>query len=366
MRDWIAADRSFEGGARRPRRAWWRALPSQPDGTSGSTFRLILRLARTPLQRGGSNQTTLRGAGVHGLRSWVFGLLVSMVLAQAAAPAREVTPTELPGAETFVYRGADEEAPLRLFVVKPAGWRAGDRRAALMFFFGGGWTTGTPARSIFWAQFAADLGMVGIAPDYRTKGRHDVSPPGSVADSRAALRWVQDHAGELGLDAARVVVGGNSAGGHVALWTAIAHAPPGSDESESPRRKPAALVLFSAVSDTSPETGYTPQRFGAQAMALSPAHQLDAAMPPVLAFHGDADRTVPLRQALALRDRLVAGGNACELHIVPGGGHNFGNDVPEWREKTRVLMIEFLRREGMLAPAEKELGGASLTRPAGS
>lgn len=264
-----------------------------------------------------------------------------------AQPAPEATPAELPGAETFLYRD-DGATPLRLFVVKPAGWRAGDRRPALMFFFGGGWTTGTPASSVFWARFAADLGLVGIAPDYRTKGRHDVSPLGSVADARAALRWVQEHADELGVDPARIAVGGNSAGGHVALWTAITRAPPGSDERESPRVKPAALILFSAVSDTSVATGYTPQRFGEHTTALSPVHQLDARMPPVLAFHGDADKTVPLRQALALRDRLSEGGNACELHIVPGGGHNFGNDVPEWREKSRELMIAFLREHGLV------------------
>lgn len=279
------------------------------------------------------------------LRLLLAALLVPVV-ASAQAPAPESTPVELPGAEAFVYRAGP--TPVRLFVVKPAGWQASDRRAALMFFFGGGWTTGTPASSVFWAKFAAGLGMVGIAPDYRTKGRNDVSPLGSVADSRAALHWVQDRAAELGLDPARIAVGGNSAGGHVALWTAIAHAPPGSDENESPRLKPAALILFSTVSDTSAETGYTPKRFGEYTTALSPVHQLDAKMPPVLAFHGDADQTVSLWQAVALRDKLIAAGNACELHIVPGGGHNFGNDVPEWREKSRELMIEFLKKQGLV------------------
>lgn len=277
-----------------------------------------------------------------------FLLCCSAVLALAqAAPLPEVTPTEFPGAETYFYR-ADGTPPMRLFVVKPAGWKAGDRRPALMFFFGGGWTTGTPKNSIFWAKFAADLGMVGIAPDYRTKGRNDVSPLGSVADSRAALNWVQEHAAELGLDPARIAVGGNSAGGHVALWTALTRTPPGSDAKESPRLKPAALILFSSVSDTSGETGYTPKRFGEHTTALSPLHQLDARMPPVLAFHGDADQTVPLRQATALRDQLLATGNVCELHIVPGGGHSFGNDVPEWREKSRELMIEFLKKQGLV------------------
>jgi len=284
------------------------------------------------------------------LRLAFLSLGTAASLSAQPAPKPETTPTELPGAETFFYREAGATPPLRLFVVKPAGWKAGDRRAALMFFFGGGWTTGTPASSIFWARFAAEHGMIGLAPDYRTKGRHDTSPLAAVADCRAALHWVQEHATELGLDPARIAVGGNSAGGHVALWTAITAAPPGSAAAESPRLKPAALILFSTVSDTSAATGYTPQRFGADATALSPVHQLDAKMPPVLAFHGDADQTVPLREAVALRDRLVATGNKCTLHMVPGGGHNFGNDVPEWREKSRVLIIEFLKQQGLLVP----------------
>lgn len=290
-------------------------------------------------------------AGRRALLTAVFlgaaGMLWGKTPSKPPAPP-ETTPTALSGAETFVYRDADATLAMRLFVVKPVGWKAGDHRPSLMFFFGGGWTTGTPANALTWARFAADLGMVGIVPDYRTKGRNDTSPLASVADGRAALHWVEEHAVELGVDSARIVVGGNSAGGHVALWTAITRAPPGSDARESPRLKPAALILFSTVSDTSTETGYTPQRFGEHARALSPVHQLDAKMPPVLAFHGDADKTVPLAQALALRDKLVATGNSCELHLVPGGGHNFGNDVPEWRGKSRDLMVEFLGKHGLI------------------
>jgi acetyl esterase len=257
------------------------------------------------------------------------------------------TPTSLPGAETHFYR-TGVPAPMRLFVFKPAGWTAQDKRPALIHFFGGGWTTGTPANSVGWAKIAAQLGFVGIAPDYRTKSRHDTSPLASVADARAALHWVQVHASELGLDPKKIVVGGNSAGGHVALWTAITPNPPGSDEAEAPLHKPAALFITSAVSDTSTKTGYTPKRFGVDTLALSPVHQLDAKMPPVLAFHGDVDTTVPLAQSLAIRDKLVAAGNTCELHIVPGGGHNYGGDVPEWQEKTRALLNDFLRRQHLL------------------
>jgi acetyl esterase len=322
--------------------------PALVPGPGWEGFYTPTELTRTSLSGCKTPPTQKRArrqaAGLHSLVGVLGFFCVCTIGFAQSAP--EPTPTELPGAEAFVYR--DGATPMRLFVVKPAGWKSTDQRAALMFFFGGGWTTGTPASSVFWAKFAAELGMVGIAPDYRTKGRHDVSPLFSVADSRAALRWVEDHAAELGLDPARIVVGGNSAGGHVALWTAIRHAPPGSDEKESPRTKPVALILFSTVSDTSKETGYTPQRFGEQAVALSPVHQLDAKMPPVLAFHGDADKLVPLRQAIALRDKLLVTGNSCELHIVPAGGHNFGTDVPAWQEKSRQLISAFLKTQGLL------------------
>ena len=86
-----------------------------------------------------------------------------------------VTPTTLPGAETFVYRDGKPD-PMRLHVFKPKGWTAKDQRPALIFFFGGGWTKGTPERSASYAKWASTLGMVGVAPDYRTKERFDTSP----------------------------------------------------------------------------------------------------------------------------------------------------------------------------------------------
>jgi acetyl esterase/lipase len=257
------------------------------------------------------------------------------------------TPVSLPGAESYIYRDGKPD-PMRLHVFKPKNWKPEDRRPTLVFFFGGGWTRGTPERSASYAKWAATLGMVGIAPDYRTRERFDTTPLESVADGRAALRWVQDHADKLGIDSQRIVVGGSSSGGHVALWTAIEHTPPGSATNEAPRIKPFALILVSPVSDTSSLSGYTPKRFGDKAEALSPVHQLDAKMPPVLVFHGDADTTVTNAQSIALRDKLVASSNVCELITVPGGNHGFQSQLPEWKDKSRDIMKEFLTKQGVL------------------
>lgn len=272
--------------------------------------------------------------------------LISAVVLQAQT-SKEVAPESIEGAETSVYR-QHEIAPLRVYVFKPRGWKASDERPAFLFFFGGGWTTGTPDRAASWARLGAEWGMVGVVADYRTKGRFGTSPLASVADSRAALRWLQDHAKELGIDPKRIAVGGNSAGGHVALWTGIRKAPPGSSEEESPRYKPAVLFLNSTVSDTSALSGYTPARFGEHATALSPIHQLDEKMPPVLAFHGDADTTVPHRQAVALHENLLRTGNESELRTVPGGTHQLIRDTPGWEEQGRALLREFFRRHGLV------------------
>lgn len=266
----------------------------------------------------------------------------------AAVPdsAGESTPDRLPGAETMSYRQG--ENAMNLFIFKPEGWKAGDKRSAFIYFFGGGWTKGTPRKSASTAAWAARNGMVGIAPDYRTKNRFGTSPHASVDDARAAFQWVIEHAEELGIDPNRVAVGGTSAGGHVALWTAIEKSPPGSDPATSPTTKPAAIFLSSAVTDTSQETGYTPKRFGNDALELSPVHQLDAKMPPLVMFHAAYDELVHYSTAVALHHKLKSNGNKSELITVPVGGHGYSSENPDWKPKVRTKMEELFEREGLL------------------
>ncbi len=144
-------------------------------------------------------------------------------------------------------------------------------------------------------------------------------------------------------------MGGHSAGGHVALWTAIDKTPPGSDPKEAPRAKPAALFLLAPVSDTSP-TGYTPYRFGANALALSPVHQLDGKMPPTLLIHADTDEVVPYRESVALNAALTQKGTVCEFVTVPHGTHSFPWQTPGWNTQTIMdRLMAFLKKNNVLA-----------------
>ncbi len=277
----------------------------------------------------------------------------------SAAPAAaekkvEVTPLAIPGSEPFVFRKIGD-VELRLHVVKPKGWAASDKRPAFVYYFGGGWTSGTPESGMRLARWAASKGLVGIIPDYRTRNRFQTTPEDSISDGRAAVRWIEEHAAELGVDPAKLIATGGSAGGHVAAWTAITAAGPAAND-PAPAIVPAALVLINPVTDTK-EGGYGgPKRFGnkpARALAASVPDQMQAKMPPTLVFHATADATVPYANSVAFRDKLVANGNRCELVTFEGLGHSyfsskFGEAGKAAYEKTIADTAAFLTSLGLL------------------
>ena len=244
----------------------------------------------------------------------------------SAAKTPEVTPLSLPGSEPLVFRKVGD-TELRLHVVKPKDWATGGSLPCFVSFFGGGWSSGTPVTSIRWAKWAASEGMVGIAPDYRTKNRLGGTPEDCVADGRAAITWIQSHATELGIDPQKIVVFGGSAGGHVAAWTAIPNPGPGRED-PAPLVKPMALILLNPVTDTK-NGGYGgTKRFGndaSRALACSVLDQMPAKMPPSIVFHATADTTVPYANSVTFKDRLVANGNRCELVTFDGLGHSYNS-----------------------------------------
>jgi len=280
----------------------------------------------------------------------------------------EVTPLVLPGSEPFVYKKVGD-VELRLHVVKPKDWKASDKRACLVTFFGGGWSSGTPARSITYAKWAAKYGLVGIAPDYRTRKRFDAKPEDCVADGRAAVRWIQDHSMELGIDPAKIVAQGSSAGGHVAAWTAIPDAvTPDAASDPVPNPVPMGLILLWPVTDTGANGYGGPKRFNndeARANNLSVTGRMPTKMPPTLVFHGTADKTVRFENSQAFTDKMKANGNLCDLIKFADAPHS-PNSIQEG-EKGKIVKakieeesLKFLEKMG-LASKEQASAGAKGT-----
>jgi len=262
---------------------------------------------------------------------------------------KEETPLSLPGSEPFVFRKVGD-TELILHVVKPSGWSKDDKRVCVVCFFAGGWASGTPQRIMAWTKWAADQGFVGIAPDYRTRGRHKTNPTESVSDARAAVRWIQEHAAELGIDPLRTVALGESAGGHLACWTAITSASPGKDDPGPPEHSPIALILVYPVTDTT-STGYGGTKiFGSTApVEVSVPDRMQAKMPPTLIFHGAKDETVKCANSVAFKDKMITQGNRCELITFEEMGHGYFANSKKYGEKgkdavktTREKVKEFL------------------------
>ena len=285
----------------------------------------------------------------------------TIVVAESAAAERkpDITPVSLPGSEAFVFRtvGTNE---LRLFVVKPKGWSKSDQRPCFVSFFGGGWVNGSPVSSVSWSKWAAGNGLVGVAPDYRTRGRFNGTPEDCVSDARAAVRWVEEHAEELGIDPKKIISHGGSAGGHVAAWTAIPSDGPGKND-PAPKFLPAALVLLNPVTDTK-DGGYGgTKRFGAtaaRALACSVPDQMPKQMPPTIVFHATGDKTVPYSNSIAFKAKMESNGNRCELVTFEGLGHSynsskFGEAGKAADKKTREDIAVFLTSLGLIEKGTK-------------
>ncbi|HEY1108877.1 MAG TPA: alpha/beta hydrolase, partial [Opitutaceae bacterium] len=167
-----------------------------------------------------------------------------------------------------------------------------------------------------------------------------------VQDGRSALRYVRAHAADLGIDPAKIVANGGSAGGHVAVATAMFPQFDDPKEDQKISAVPNALVLYFPVIDTSKE-GYGQAKIGERWRELSPAHNVRAGLPPTLVFHGTGDTVTPFKGAELFLAEMKKAGNRCELDVHPGGAHGYLMTTRELYEDTLAKTSKFLRDVGM-------------------
>jgi len=119
-------------------------------------------------------------------------------------------------AEKIVY-AERPTGPLSVHVLRPSG--DVDRTTAVLHLHGGGWRMGMPELLTPRSAALAALGYTVVQVQYRLLS-DDVQWPAPVVDLRSALRWVHQHADELGVRRDRIVLWGHSAGAHISLMTA--------------------------------------------------------------------------------------------------------------------------------------------------
>jgi len=245
--------------------------------------------------------------------------------------------------EAEIYRQT-AEGNLPCYIFYPPDWRADDRRPALAFFFGGGWKNGSPAQFFPQAEYFATRGVVCILFDYRVLSRQGTGIDASVADAKAAIRWIRAQASRLGVDAAQVIASGGSAGAHLAAATALVSVDPATSEEKQISCRPDALVLFNPVMDLRqiPPRGSLSRSMVEE---LSPVHGLQTNAPPTFMLYGSADPLLTQGKEFFARAREL--GNDCRLLVAPDSQHGFFNSEP-WLTSSVLAVDQFLQALGYL------------------
>jgi acetyl esterase/lipase len=222
----------------------------------------------------------------------------------------------------------------------------------LIWIHGGGWTGGTKESATMSLMPWMEMGWNIVNVEYRL-ARVSLAPA-AVEDCLCALRWVAQQAKTYGFDTARLVVSGDSAGGHLALTTGMIPESAGLDR-ECPGvalPKVAAIIDWYGITDVNDlldgpnRKNYAVTWLGSMpnreeiAKRVSPLTYVRAGLPPVLSIQGDADPTVPYQHSVRLQEALAKVGVPHELVTIPGGKH--GNFTPEERTKIYVAIRSFL------------------------
>lgn len=217
----------------------------------------------------------------------------------------------------------------------------------LVFFYGGGWDSGSREVYGWAAQALAARGFVVAVPDYRLVP--DVHFPVFIEDAAGASARVAEVAGQYGGDPGRLGVIGHSAGAHLALMIAL------------DRRYMAAVgrpSLIKAAAGLAGPYEFLPFDVAASKNAFGrapdptltqPITFARADAPPLWLGHGTADVTVHDDDTILLNDRMKAVGGRSEMKLYPDLSHEdlIATFSPLFRRKAPVLddVTTFMKRE---------------------
>jgi len=297
-------------------------------------------------------------------------LAANLAAAQTADNWSDFVGNEYETLPNVAYRTAnDSEVKLDLYL--PRSRR--EAKPTLVFIHGGGWVEGRKEQDVLLTLPYLAMGWSVVNVEYRL-ARNSLAPA-AVEDTRCALRWVYNHAGQYKFDTSKIVLTGFSAGGHLSLITGML---PGNSEFDrgcpteegvrwvSGRETPlkvAAIVNWFGITDLNDLLAganakhYAIEWFGslpnrdALARQLSPLQNVRADGPPVITIHGDKDDLVPYSQAVNLKNALDKAGIDNQLVTIKGGNH--GGFSRAETVGAYAAIREFLKKHGLTAVVQK-------------
>jgi len=272
----------------------------------------------------------------------VMRLIVLFLLFSFTLPA--LAQSDAPAGERRVYKhSAGKPRELELYF-PPKHDATTAKVPGLILFHGGGWSGGSLNQFRAACAYFASRGLVCATAEYRmlTKDEAKALRPGEtrkrvcVTDAKSAIRWFKQHAGELGIDPARIITGGGSAGGHI---SALATLNPGLNDPADSTDLDTSVVAY---------LWFNP--------AFSPADEVDSTidvlrfvnkdLPPAIVFFGTTDSWKAGWDAAHAKWR-EAGVTSIDLRLAKGEKHSFFNKDP-WQTVTLLAADRFLAGLGLL------------------
>ena len=232
-----------------------------------------------------------------------------------------------------------DKVSMTLRIVKPTEWQKGDRRTCILFYFGGGFVKRNLAHFKRQGEYFAKLGCVCVHADYRLASEtmdlrvcHD--------DALSALEAVVEQADELGIDPARIIVCGGSAGGELACAVNFASNLPCAQVLFNPLlfhgeqgvfliNRKATVVQINEEKTTIDVAARYAQCWGEEyaryPQHFSAYHLLDGKqLPPTLILQGTAD-PITYRGVILFHQKAIELGWDCTCVLYEGETHGFFN-----------------------------------------
>jgi acetyl esterase/lipase len=246
-------------------------------------------------------------------KKYHFSLLLIFSLTLACCTAQE----------KVIYKQIDNTA-LTMEVYHPSTIETSKKHPTLVFFFGGGWKSGSTKQFEPHAKYFAQRGIVCFLVDYRVATRQQASPFESLKDAKSAMRYVRANAEKYHIDPDKIIAAGGSAGGHLAAATALITDYNETTDDLSVSALPNALVLFNPVIDNGPG-GYGYERIGDAYKDFSPLHNIEKDAPPTILFLGTKDKLIPIETGKYYKTVMEKVGSRCDLHLFEDEPHGFFN-----------------------------------------
>lgn len=239
---------------------------------------------------------------------------------------------------------------------------SGAKYPCLVYVQGSAWMQQDIGAKLGLLARLSEKGYVIAVVEYRHSG---IAPfPATALDTRNAIRFMRVHAGEYGVDTEKMFVGGDSSGGHTAMFSQIIR-----DDEQNTNLFPGVtadvkgILSFYGASSVMLEDGMpstvnhhlpdSPEGMEMGGVNLREHPELCRKMsvecnidettplPPVLMFHGTKDRIINPRVSVTVYNRLKECGKEVRLYLLEGADHG-GSEF--WTEEIQKIVIEFFDR----------------------